>query len=250
MTNSPAPRAAAPPATVPDGPLTALVTGASRGIGADVAAHLAAAGHRVLGVSRSGTAPGGVEPVSCDVRDAGALAGAVRDLAEGRVDVLVAAAGVAPAGLAARGSEVDWCLAVDTNLTGSFHAARAVLPGMLARRWGRIVLVSSVLAARGGTGLSAYGAAKAGVEGLTRSLAREVAGRGVTVNAVAPGFIDTAMTAGLAPGTREGYLMQIPAGRLGEVAEVTAVIAFLASPQSSYVTGAVVPVDGGMGMGR
>lgn len=226
-----------------------MVTGASRGIGADVAAHLATDGHRVLGVSRSGTAPAGVEAVVCDVRDAGALAAVVAD-AGGHIDVLVAAAGVAPAGLAARGSEADWRLALDTNLTGSFHAARAVLPGMLARRRGRIVLVSSVIAARGGTGLAAYGAAKAGVEGLTRCLAREVAGRGITVNAVAPGFIDTGMTGTLTARARERYLSEIPAGRLGTVNEVTAAIAFLVSEAAAYVTGAVLPVDGGMGMGR
>lgn len=231
-------------------PRTVLVTGASRGIGADVAAAFARAGDRVLGVSRSGTAPDGVEAISCDVRDAGALTSVVTEQARGHVDVLVAAAGVAPTGLAARGAEVDWHLALDTNLTGAFHAARAVVPGMLQRRQGRIVLISSVMATRGGVGLAAYGAAKAGVEGLARSLARELAGRRITVNAVAPGFIDTEMTAHLSPQARADYLAQIPAGRLGTVSEVTAAVTFLASPAASYVTGTVLSVDGGMGMGR
>nr|WP_172120780.1 SDR family oxidoreductase [Actinomyces faecalis] len=230
---------------------TALVTGASRGIGAAVAGSLRQAGCQVVGWSRSGTAPDGVEGRSVDVTDARAVRCGAADLERaGGVEVLVCAAGTAVDALAMRTSDEAWQATLETNLTGSFTVVRALLPGMLRRRRGRIILVSSVIAARGGTGLAAYGASKGGIEGLTRSLAREVASRGVTVNAVAPGFVSTEMTAGMSRPARESYLGQIPMGRLGQVDEVAAVVRFLASRQASYVTGAVVPVDGGMGMGR
>ena len=229
-----------------------MVTGASRGIGAAVASAFAAAGNRVAGISRTGTAPDGVLAVSADVADPRSMSDAVRQAvtAVGDIEVLVAAAGIAADALAVRTGPELWERTVATNLTGSFHAVASVLPGMQRMRRGRIVLVSSVIAARGGVGLSAYGASKGGVEALTRSLAREVAARGITVNAVASGFIDTAMTAGMSPQARARYVEQIPAGRLGDPGEVVAPIVFLASPGASYITGAIVPVDGGMGMGR
>lgn len=232
-------------------PPTALVTGASRGIGAAVAGALRQAGYAVVGWSRSGTAPDGVAGRSVDVTDARAVQAAAAQLERaGGAEVLVCAAGVAVDALAMRTSDETWQTTVETNLTGAFTAVRALLPGMLRRRSGRIILVSSVVAARGGRGLAAYGASKGGVEGLTRSLAREVAPRGVRVNAVAPGFVDTEMTAGLSQPARQSYLAQIPMGRLGQAEEVAAVACFLASREASYVTGAIVPVDGGMGMGR
>lgn len=229
-----------------------LVTGASRGIGAAVAAAFVEAGDRVAGLSRSGTAPGSALALTADVTDAEAVnrAVAVAAAAHGRIEVLVACAGTSRDALATRTDPSTWDEALSTNLTGAFNAVRAVLPGMLRARRGRVVLVSSVIAARGGVGLAAYAASKGGVEGLTRALAREVAPRGVSVNAVAPGFIDTAMTAGLGDQARSGYLAAIPAGRLGRTEEVVAPVLFLASPGASYITGTVVGVDGGLGMGR
>lgn len=229
-----------------------LVTGASRGIGAAVAAAFVEAGDRVAGLSRSGTAPDSVLALAADVTDAGAVsrAASVAAAAHGTVEVLVACAGASRDALATRTDPSAWDEALSTNLTGAFNAVRAVLPGMLRSRRGRVVLVSSVIAARGGVGLSAYAASKGGVEGLTRALAREVAPRGVCVNAVAPGLIDTAMTADLSDRARSDYLAAIPAGRLGRTEEVVAPVLFLASPGASYITGAVVGVDGGLGMGR
>lgn len=246
---------AVPPSAVtkPDGaPRSVLVTGASRGIGRAVAAAFADAGDLVAGVSRSGAAPQGVLPLSADVTDGGALTRAVATAAgrHGDVEVLVTCAGVSRDALAARTDPDTWDKIISTNLGGAFNAVHAVLPGMMRLRCGRIVLVSSVIAARGGVGLAAYGASKGGVEGLTRALAREVAPRGVTVNAVAPGLIDTEMTARLSERARSAYLRAIPVGRLGSVEEVVAPVLFLASPGSSYITGTVLGVDGGLGMGR
>ena len=236
----------------PGRPRAVVVTGASRGIGAAVAAALAARGDLVAGISRSGRAPDGVLPLAADVRDEEALAGAIGAAARahGGTRVLIAAAGLSPRALAARTGPRPWREALETNLTGAFSAVRAVLPGMMRARGGSIVLVSSVLAARGGVGTAAYGASKGGIEGLTRSLARELAPRSITVNAVAPGFVETDMTAGL-PGTiRADYLAQTPLGRFAAVEEVVGPIVFLASPRASYITGAVLGVDGGLGMGR
>ncbi|VEG75024.1 3-oxoacyl-[acyl-carrier-protein] reductase FabG [Actinomyces slackii] len=235
-----------------DEPRAVVVTGASGGIGAAVAGAMAAQGDLVAGISRSGTAPEGVLGLSADVTDPQALKEAAEAAAQahGPAQVLIAAAGASRDALAARTPPQVWQQALETNLTGSFAIVRAVLPAMMRARSGRIILVSSVIAARGGVGLAAYGAAKAGVEGLTRSLARELAPRAITVNAVAPGFVETDMTASLPQPAREAYLEQIPLGRFAEPQEVVGPIIFLASPGASYITGTILGVDGGMGMGR
>lgn len=240
-----------PPAS-PSSARSVLVTGASRGIGRAVAAAFAAAGERVAGLSRSGDAPDGVRGMSVDVTDRTALRRAVARarMLHGPIEVLVACAGASRDVPAIRSPEPVWADTIAVNLTAAFTSASTVLPDMLRARCGRIVLVSSVVAARGGRGQTAYAASKGGVEGLTRALAREVASRGVGVNAVAPGFVDTDMTAGLSRDARAEHLAAIPMERLATPQEIVAPILFLASPEASYVTGTVLGVDGGMGMGR
>jgi 3-oxoacyl-[acyl-carrier protein] reductase len=240
----------------------ALVTGASRGIGAACARALAAAGYDV-GIGYASDADGAAATAAAveaegrraathaaDVSDeaqAGAMVEAVEE-ALGPLDALVLNAGITRDGLAVRMSGDDWSAVIDTNLSGAFYTARPALRGMLRRRSGSIVAVSSIVGQIGNAGQVNYAAAKAGVIGMVRALAREAGGRGVRVNAVAPGYISTDMTSALTEDQRAGILAGTPLGRLGEPEDVAGAVAFLCSPEAAFITGAVLSVDGGLAM--
>ncbi len=240
----------------------ALVTGASRGIGAAIARALAADGYDVA-VGYAADAAGAATTVSAveglgrravalqaDVSDEGQAQGLVEAAEEelGPLDAVVLNAGITRDGLAVRMSGEDWSAVIDTNLSGAFYTARPALRGMLRRRAGSIVAVSSVVGLIGNAGQVNYAAAKAGMIGMVRALAREAGGRGVRVNAVAPGYITTDMTAELTDAQREGLLVQTPLGRLGTPEDVAGAVAFLCSPAAAFITGATLSVDGGLGM--
>ena len=231
---------------------TVLVTGGSRGIGLGCARAFAAAGHRVA-VTWSSTAVDepGVLAVRCDVTKPQDVEDAVAEVERelGPVEVLVANAGITRDGLLVRMSEDDFAAVIDTNLTATWRFAKLVVPKMMRARWGRIVIVSSVGAYIGAPGQANYAASKAGLIGLARSIAREYGPRGITANVVAPGPIDTDMLQSLPEDRRAALGTQVPVGRIGHVEEVAATVAFLASDAAAYTTGAVVPVDGGLGMG-
>jgi len=230
----------------------ALVTGGSRGIGRVIAQQLQAAGHRVATTSRSGDAPPGVLGIACDITDPAQVEAAYTAIeAElGPVEIVVANAGVTKDTLALRMSDEDFATVLDTNLTGSFRVAKRALRGMVRARFGRLVFISSVVGLLGSAGQVNYAASKAGLVGMARSLAREVGSRGITANVVAPGFIETDMTAELSDDLVAKYRSQIPLGRMGSSEDVAAVVTFLASDAAGYVSGAVLPVDGGLGMGH
>lgn len=229
-----------------------LVTGGNRGIGLAVARAFAAAGDRVAITYRSGEPPEGLVGVRCDVTDPASVDTAFSEVesAHGPVEVLVANAGITRDQLVLRMSEDDFSAVVDTNLAGSWRVAKRASKGMLRMRRGRVVFISSVVALLGSAGQSNYAASKAGLVGLARSLARELGSRGITFNVVAPGFVETDMTADLEKDLQDRYKSQIPLGRFCTVDEVAGVVRFLASDEAAYVTGAVVPVDGGLGMGH
>ena len=233
-------------------PRSVLVTGANRGIGRAIAERFVAAGDRVATIVRSGGAPDGVLEVIGDVRDTASVDAAFTQVeaAHGPVQVLVANAGVTRDGLLMRMTDEDFADVLDVNLTGAFRVVRRASKGMIRLRGGRIVLISSVVGMYGSPGQVNYASSKAALVGMARSITRELGGRGITANVVAPGFIDTDMTKALPDDRQQQYLASIPAGRFGQADEIAAAVQFLASDEAAYVSGAVLPVDGGLGMGH
>ena len=233
-------------------PRVVLVTGGSKGIGRGIAQRLHAAGHRVAATYRSGDVPAGVLGVQCDITDPAQVDAAFTEVesALGPVEVLVANAGITRDTLLMRMSDDDWSAVIETNLTGSFRVAKRATRAMMRGRFGRMIFISSVVGQLGSSGQVNYSASKAGLVGLARSLARELGSSGVTANVVAPGFIETDMTAVLSDELVKKYTDQIPLGRLGAVDDIAATIEFLASDAAGYITGALIPVDGGLGMGH
>jgi len=228
------------------------VTGGSKGIGYGIALRMAKAGHRVAATYRSGEVPADALGVQCDVTDPGQVEAAFAQVESslGNVEVLVANAGITRDTLLMRMSDEDWDQVIATNLTGAFRVARRAARAMIRGRFGRIVFISSVVGLMGSAGQVNYAASKSGLVGMARSLARELGSRGVTVNVVAPGFIETDMTAELGEDLIKKYSEQIPLGRLGSVDDIASTVEFLASDAASYISGAVIPVDGGLGMGH
>ncbi len=229
-----------------------LVTGGNRGIGLAIARAFAEDGDKVTVTYRSGEPPQGLYAVRCDVTDTVEVDAAIAEAERqhGPVEVAVANAGVTRDQLLMRMSDEDFDTVLDTNLAGAFRVARRASKGMIRLKRGRIVLVSSVVALYGSPGQANYAASKAGLVGLARSITRELGGRGITANVVAPGFIETDMTARLPQDRRDAYVAAIPAGRFAAPEEVARVVRFLASDDAAYISGAVVPVDGGLGMGH
>jgi 3-oxoacyl-[acyl-carrier protein] reductase len=230
-----------------------LVTGGNRGIGLAIARGLAQAGHQVVVTHRSGQPPEGLQGVTCEVTDTASVDAAftaAEELFGGPVEVLVANAGVTRDQLLMRMSDEEYDAVVDTNLGGAFRCARRAVKGMIRLKRGRIIFISSVVGLYGAPGQANYAASKSALVGLARSVSRELGSRNITANVVAPGFIETDMTAALPEERQKAYLASIPAGRFGQTDEVAAAVRFLASDDAAYITGAVIPVDGGLGMGH
>ncbi|WP_262063824.1 3-oxoacyl-ACP reductase FabG [Streptomyces sp. STR69] len=229
-----------------------LITGGSRGIGLAVARRMAAAGDRVAVTYRTGEPPEGLLAVRCDITDADQVDVAFEhvEAEHGPVEVLISNAGIVRDQLLLRMSEEDFTAVVDTNLTGAFRVVKRATRGMLRARKGRVVFISSAVALRGESGQANYAASKAGLIGFARSMARELGARGITFNVVAPGLTETSMSENLTEEQRTQLTGQIPLGRLARPEEVAAAVAFLASGGAGYITGAVVPVDGGAGLGH
>jgi 3-oxoacyl-[acyl-carrier protein] reductase len=229
-----------------------LVTGGNRGIGRAIAEAFLAQGDRVAVTTRNGGAPEGALDVRCDITDPAAVEAAFVEIeaAHGPVEVLVANAGITADTLVLRMSEEQWSSVIDTNLTGSFRLAKRAAKGMLRLRRGRIIFISSVVGLLGSAGQVNYAASKAGLVGMARSLARELGSRSITANVVAPGFVETDMTAVLTDDQRSTIKTQVPLGRYAAPEEVASAVTWLAGEGAAYVTGAVIPVDGGLGMGH
>jgi 3-oxoacyl-[acyl-carrier protein] reductase len=234
-------------------PRNVLVTGGNRGIGLAIARAFAEAGDHVVITHRSGQPPEGLQGVLCEVTDSASVDAAFTEAEEklgGPIEVLVANAGITRDTLLMRMTDEEFDTVIDTNLAGAFRCARRASKGMIRLRRGRIVFISSVVGLYGGPGQTNYSASKAGLVGLARSISRELGGRGITANVIAPGFIETEMTAELPEDRKKTYLSAVPAGRFASPQEVAAAVRCIASPEASYITGAVIPVDGGLGMGH
>jgi len=234
------------------GPRIIFVTGGNRGIGLSIARAFASDGDLVIVSYRTGGAPDGLVGVQMDVTSQESVNSAFSEIEAkyGAVDVLVANAGITRDGLTIRMSEGDFTEVVETNLNGTFRTAQRAIAPMMKKRSGRIIFIGSVVALLGSAGQVNYAATKSGLVGMARALAREYGSRGLTFNVVAPGFVETDMTAELNEALRQKYIGQIPLGRFCSAEEVAGVVKFIASPEASYITGAVIPVDGGMGMGH
>lgn len=229
-----------------------LVTGGNRGIGRAIAERFVAEGYRVAVTARSGEGPAGTLTVRADVTDAAAIDAAFAEVEDalGPVTIVVANAGITKDTLLLRMSEDDFDSVVATNLGGAFRVVKRAAKGMLRAKWGRVILISSVVGLYGSPGQINYASSKSGLVGFARSLTRELGGRAITANVVAPGFIETDMTAELPEETQAQYKATIPAGRFATADEVAGVVAWLASDDAAYISGAVIPVDGGLGMGH
>ena len=232
---------------------TVLVTGGNRGIGRAIAEAFVAAGDNVVITSRSGgEGPEGAHTVAADVTDSASVDAAFKEVEAmfGPVEVLVANAGITKDNLLVRMKEADFQDVIDTNLTGAFRVVQRATKGFMRLKKGRVIFISSVVGYTGAPGQTNYAASKAGLVGMARAITRELSSRGVTANVVAPGYIHTAMTDELSDEVTENYLSMIPAGRFGEVEEVAKAVTFLASDDARYISGAIIPVDGGLGVGH
>ncbi|CAB4763227.1 unannotated protein [freshwater metagenome] len=230
----------------------ALITGGNRGIGLAIAERFKSEGYQVVVTHRSGLAPDGLDGVIMDVTDSESVNSAVASVEEkyGRIDILVANAGITKDGLVMRMSDNDFESVVETNLMGAFRVARACTRGMLKAKSGRMIFVGSVVGMLGSAGQVNYAATKSGLIGMARSFARELGSRGITANVVAPGFVETDMTQVLEEKRKSEIIGAIPLARFATPDEVAGVVAFLASPAAAYISGAVIPIDGGLGMGH
>lgn len=233
-------------------PRTVLVTGGNRGIGYALAERMIADGHRVAVTARSGKGPEGALTVRAEMTDTASIDAAYTEIeaALGPVEVIVANAGITRDTLLLRMSEEEFTSVIDTNLTGTFRVVKRAAKNLLKGRFGRVILLSSVVALYGSPGQINYSSSKAALVGFARSLTRELGSRGITANVIAPGFIDTDMTAALPEEQQQKYLESIPAGRFGQVEEIAGVASWLAGDEAGYISGAVIPVDGGLGMGH